>query len=156
MLMLMRHAKAAEATGAPNRPQPDIERPLAPRGRRDAPAMARHLAAKGYKPQRVLCSPARRTRETLELLGHDWSLPEARIVDGLYGADADAIWRIVADAGTTDTLVIGHNPGLGDLARRLVRSEEDEARLRSFPTCAFVGIDVYGGRLEVFVTPDML
>ena len=118
--------------------------------------MARHLATQGYRPLRVLCSPSRRTQETLDLLAQHWTLPEAQIVDGLYETDADGLWRIIADAGTTDTLVIGHNPSLGDLARRLVRSDDERARLSSFPTCAFAGIDVYGSRLEVFETPKRL
>src|SRR5437899_9106811 len=63
-LYLLRHAKSSWA----DRTLPDTERPLAPRGRRDAKRIAEHLAGLGIEPELVLCSPAERTRETLELM----------------------------------------------------------------------------------------
>src|SRR5262245_28657886 len=63
-LYLLRHAKSdrSDPTAA------DFDRPLAPRGRRDAPLLAAHMQDQGYHPALILCSPARRTRETLELM----------------------------------------------------------------------------------------
>lgn len=100
----------------------DFDRPLNKRGRRAAAAMARHLASEGLRPALVLCSAARRTRETLdfvlEALGARLPL---HIEPRLYLADAATLFarlrRIPDDVPSV--LVIGHNPGLQELALEL-------------------------------------
>src|SRR4051794_21636581 len=84
-LFVLRHAKSSWD-------DPDVEdfdRPLAPRGQRDAAGMAGQLAAAGPAPELILCSPARRTRETLAavLVGVEES-PVVQFVDAMYGASA--------------------------------------------------------------------
>ena len=151
MLMLLRHAKSSW-----ERPERDFDRPLGPRGLRDAPRMARDLAAQGFAPTHVLCSPARRTRETLALLQPHWPLPKATFPDDLYESTAETVRARIDRDGGARTLVIGHNPGLHDVARMLVSTAEDRDRLRTFPTCAFAAIDRKTGRLLAFRIPKTL
>src|SRR6266511_3696210 len=97
----------------------DSERPLAPRGRRASKLIARHFRSERIRPELVLCSPARRARETLEriagALGDD---AEIRIDSELYGASSsDLLARIRAlPEGIGSAMLIGHNPGIQDLA----------------------------------------
>ncbi|WP_308312845.1 histidine phosphatase family protein [Streptomyces sp. ISL-1] len=112
-LVVLRHAKAARPEDVP-----DHERPLAPRGLRDAPAAGRWLAQADCLPDLVLCSPARRARQTWELAAAQMgSAPPVRYDPRLYGADAEDILEVArvvpADVGTV--LLVGHNPGLQDL-----------------------------------------
>jgi phosphohistidine phosphatase len=117
-LILLRHAKAeADAPSGD-----DFDRPLAPRGRREAQEMAGQLAALGFRPDLALVSPALRTRETWEAL-HD-ALPggEVRFDRALYNADAAGLRRLAerAGEGRGTVVVVGHNPGLQELAVRLL------------------------------------
>jgi phosphohistidine phosphatase len=142
-LHLLRHAKSSwdDAT------IPDHDRPLAPRGIRAARTIAAHLPSAGIRPTLVLCSSARRTVETLEALRAALGeAAEVRIDPTLYGADASEILERlrVVDAATSQVLVIGHNPGLHDLAIEL--SGEGDAdlldKLRTkFPTGALATFD---------------
>jgi len=142
-LLLLRHAKSSwDDAGLA-----DHDRPLADRGRRAAGLMGAHLRTSDLLPDLVLCSSARRTRETLELLALED--PEARIEERLYGADEDALLdrvrRLPEDAGTV--LLLGHNPGIQDLAIRLAGPDagEEAARLREkFPTGALAAFSVRG------------
>lgn len=141
-LIVMRHAKAAPATG-----QGDHGRPLAPRGRAEALEAARRLTSLAH-PDAALVSDSRRTRETFESAAP--ALPPAlpcRFTRAIYGASASAI---LAEAKQTSDdigclLVIGHNPGIGDLARRLA-GEGDPQDLESlkegFPTSCFAFLDL--------------
>lgn len=118
-LILLRHGKSSwkDPTLA------DIDRPLAKRGRRDAPRAGEALAAAGLVPDLVLCSPARRARETAEALVLAWHGDTHPIViqDELYHAGPEAILEAIA--GQPDAvcrlLVVGHNPELEELVRRL-------------------------------------
>ncbi len=155
MLMLLRHAKSSWED-----PELDFDRPLGPRGRRDAPTMARALAGFGFAPSRVLCSPARRTRETLALMASEWRVPEPVFVDALYEADASALGDVLAAEGADGTLLVGHAPGLRDLALASCDTALPEgpsiAVLDRLPTCAFVGIDLGERRLLAYLTPKRL
>lgn len=139
-LFLLRHAKAAPDEGGG-----DHERPLAARGRQDAPAMGRAIAARGFLPSLVLCSSARRTAETLDLvLPHLAPSPRVQLDPGLYHAAAEAILdRIIKSAGTAEAvLVIGHNPGLEDLAADLAGDTKIGRQLAGgLPTCAFAAFE---------------
>src|SRR5258708_3490962 len=117
-LLLLRHAKSSWAE--PGRD--DFERPLNRRGRRPAAQMGSWLTEQGLQPKLVLCSAARRTRETLDLL-HDalGTRVPLHIEPGLYLADAPALLARVqhVDAAVPSVLVIAHNPGLQELACEL-------------------------------------
>ena len=163
-LLLIRHAKSSWDDAS----LPDRERPLAGRGRRAAKRMGAHLRNEGLRPDVVLCSPSRRTRETLELL--EFSGAEVMYVDGLYGASAHdllASARKVRDDAEV-IAVVGHNPGVQDLSIELARVDAAEEALRlrqKFPTCAVAIFDVDGAwrdvatgrvRLASFVVPKEL
>ncbi len=137
---LLRHAKSSWAVAG----IADSDRPLAPRGERDARRLAKHLGEHGVAPALVLCSSSRRTRETLELIAG--ALPrKAKIVveDGLYAASAgDLLQRLggIPDA-IPSALLIGHNPGIQDLAMTLAGNGVGLERVREgFPTCALATI----------------
>jgi phosphohistidine phosphatase len=134
-LHLLRHAKSSWDDPA----LPDRERPLAPRGVRDAKRIAKHLRRLGVAPELVLCSSAVRTRETLELVRPALAVVPVSIEDGLYGASSETLLerlRTVPDE-VGSVLLIAHNPGLQDLALALASSGTDRERLEAkFPTAA--------------------
>src|SRR5215468_9321563 len=115
-LVLLRHAKSAWPD------LPDHERPLAGRGRRDAPVMGRWLRAAGHVPDRVLCSTARRTRETWQLvqpeLGAD---PPVSFEQRIYQASAAQLLGLVREepSAVKTLLVVGHDPAIHELALML-------------------------------------
>ena len=139
---LLRHAKSSWK----DRSLADRDRPLAGRGRRAARAMAVHMEAEGIRPDLVLCSPARRTRETLECLGTALGHGvEARFDEELYGAGEAELFGLLRALGdeVQSVVVIGHNPGLEDLAVALASEGAELARLREkYPTAALATIDL--------------
>jgi phosphohistidine phosphatase len=159
-LVLLRHAKSSWADAG----LADIDRPLSSRGRRAATLVGRYIRDHRIRPQLVLCSSAARTRQTLERLRID---PDAAVAveDELYGAGAQELLgrlrRITATVGTV--LLIGHNPGIHDLAISLAG---DPSRLGSFPTAGLADLDIPTGTwdqlgpgkaaLHAFVIPRML
>jgi phosphohistidine phosphatase len=127
-LYLLRHAKSSWK-------QPELadrDRPLNGRGRRAAKTIGRHLRDQGIDPDLVLCSPARRTRETLERIEPSLGRGGVKVEPELYGASAgELLERLRAVPGDVESvLVIGHNPGLADLTFRLCGFDE------KFPTAA--------------------
>ncbi len=113
-LWLLRHAKSSwDDPGLV-----DHDRPLAPRGRKAAQRMARWAAANGVRPDLVLCSTALRARATLDLVVHVLGDHETEIEDGLYhAAGAELLERLrTVRVSVTEVLLIGHNPGLHELA----------------------------------------
>ena len=140
-LYLLRHAKSSwKDTGLP-----DHDRPLAGRGRRAAKAIARHLRDHGIEPELVLCSTARRARETLE--GIEPALGSAAVLveRDLYAANAPALLgrlRSVPDT-VESVLLIGHNPGLQDLALDLARPSPTARELATkYPTAALATLAI--------------
>src|SRR5882724_5824752 len=128
VLYLLRHAKSSWDDPALD----DFDRPLAPRGRKAARALAVHMDHKGISPGLVLCSPARRTRDTFDLVRA--GLPPAtkvRIEDQLYGADPADVLRILGRlAGDlASVMVVGHNPTMQKLALALAAPESGLERL---------------------------
>ncbi|MCR4269116.1 histidine phosphatase family protein [Nitratireductor sp. ZSWI3] len=139
-LILLRHAKSSWDDPALG----DFERPLAPRGRRAAPLMGREIARRGWQPDRVLVSAARRARQTWRLVAGELGLEsEAAAYDeALYMASADRLLAAVRKTpeAAARLLLVGHNPGLEALAAGLAGPGSDEAALdgmgRKFPTAA--------------------
>lgn len=132
-LVVMRHAKA-EGHGE----KPDIDRELVARGREDAAHVGQSLAEAGLVPDRVLCSSARRTRDTLAAL-----LPVFRgdcviqLQDLLYKADANVLRDALRTAKGQCVLLIGHNPSVHALAQAFAADHPGAGALRaSFPTSA--------------------
>jgi phosphohistidine phosphatase len=115
-LILLRHAKSDWPD------VPDRDRPLAKRGRRDAPRMGRWLHEHGYQPDVVVCSAARRTRQTWDLVAPELGgSPEVRFEPRAYAASALTLLYLAQELpGRYRTaLLIGHNPGLSELAGSL-------------------------------------
>jgi phosphohistidine phosphatase len=145
-LILLRHAKSLRDEG-----MKDKDRPLNERGRGDAPRMGSYMHHKRYLPQLVLCSPAKRTVETWELLSPELdSTAEIQFPGVLYLATATTIQKLVrAVADKISVLaVIGHNPGLEECALTLMRSpvNQEERKLEAamrdkFPTTALAVFD---------------
>ena len=138
-LLLLRHAKSSwEDPGLA-----DFDRPLAGRGLKAAKLMGRELAARDWLPDLALVSTALRTRDTWRLVAAE--LPahtRVTFADVLYDASAADILSQLrqADASSGSLLVVGHNPGLADLANQLAApGSEAKARKRleeKFPTAA--------------------
>jgi phosphohistidine phosphatase len=139
-LYLLRHAKSSWS----DQTLPDRERPLAPRGRRDAKRIAKHLARLRIQPELVLCSPAERTRETLELLRLG-ETGTTRLEAELYAASSDQLLECIraVPAAVASLMLIGHNPGLQQLALALASSGAELERLRTkFPTAALATLTI--------------
>src|SRR2546429_3818998 len=121
LLYLLRHAKSDWDDPA----LPDKDRPLAPRGRKAASALAGHIERSGISPALVLCSPARRTMDTLRLISGSFQDPvEILVEDELYGAPMGELLRRLrrVPAATPSVMLIGHNPAIHELALALVSS----------------------------------
>ena len=137
-LLLLRHAKSSWDDPTLS----DFERPLAPRGMKAAPRMGRYLREHDLLPDIVLCSAAMRTRQTWALVSAELrSEAEVRFQRSLYlGDPAHLLMEIHVQLDSADTLLlIGHNPGIETLARRLAGSgpPDDLDRMASkFPTAA--------------------
>jgi len=116
-LILLRHAKAARASADIS----DHDRPLTPEGRKTAAAMGAAMRSLGLTPDVVLVSSALRTQETLDALEPWDDRPNIETLPMLYMASYQQIRDILQELPETvrSVLVIGHNPGLHDLARLL-------------------------------------
>jgi phosphohistidine phosphatase len=161
-LLLMRHGKAVERTGVADR-----ERGLTSRGRRDTETIG-GLVARDYPPDRILCSPSLRTRETLEaLLPNLGEVSDIAFVEDLYDPPGDYVDVIAANAGAAGRLlVIGHNPAVQETAITLIGTGDGRARAalhERFPTSAVAVIalardwqhlDPLSARLLAFLAPS--
>jgi phosphohistidine phosphatase len=136
-LTVARHAKS----GWKEPGQSDFERPLNPRGERDAPEMGRRIAAWSDRPTLVVASSARRSVQTTEALTAGW-LPPALIEwqRDLYLASADQLLESVRelDPSHLHVMLVGHNPGLTDFVNRF-----GDASLDNLPTCGIVRLRLW-------------
>ncbi|HYB15633.1 MAG TPA: histidine phosphatase family protein [Streptosporangiaceae bacterium] len=136
-LILLRHAKSDWPD------VPDRDRPLAKRGRRDAPRIGRWLYDHGYVPDVVVCSNARRTRQTWDLVAPELGTsPSVTFEPRAYAASAQTLLNLARQLPGTyrAALLIGHNPGLADLANNLAEPPAGNGKLSPaglrFPTAA--------------------
>jgi phosphohistidine phosphatase len=146
-LYILRHAKAVP--GEPG--QDDHARPLTLRGLADAEAMARYMRKNSARPDRVLVSTSARTVQTADLVLRELEMPpRADYRDALYLASPGKILSLLqsAPAKAESILLVGHNPGLEELAtllaREPVRRKERERRdvlEEKFPTGALAVLD---------------
>lgn len=132
-LILLRHAHAEPAISG----QSDFDRPLSPQGLAEAEAAARWLAEHGLVPDRVLCSPARRARETLEAVLEAIGYVEQRLEDGIYEATAGGLAELADNHREVERLMlVGHNPGFEHLAALMHSGQSGD--YRGMPTAAVV------------------
>lgn len=165
ILTILRHAKAEAGSAVLD----DLDRSLNAQGLAAATAMGHFMARHHMAFDRVLCSTAKRARQTLDQLMFD-PMPPVDYSEKLYLASAGEMLPIVASApeAAHELLLIGHNPGLQQLCLKLAR-KGDEDRIDTmaidFPTCALASIAVgktwkealdSGGELLEFLTPELL
>jgi phosphohistidine phosphatase len=166
-LMLLRHAKSAWPESVE-----DHERPLSGRGRQAASLMGRFMADRGLLPDMAFVSTARRAQETWQLLSPAFpELVRRRDERRIYESSAEAILKVIKSTPPSVgvLLVVGHNPGLQNLALLLAGPEPSAAvgQLRKkYPTAGLAVIDLDGhnwkklaeggGRLVRFETPKSI
>jgi phosphohistidine phosphatase len=163
-LLLLRHAKSSWDDGG----LPDHDRPLAPRGEKALARLRAHLDASGTEPDLVICSSARRTVQTLDgIRGALAAGATVSVEGGIYLADAQRLLERVHQIGhgVRCALLVGHNPGLEDLAALLVGSGDADLRAAlaaKYPTGALAHVSFDGGwsdlgpgagRLEDYFVP---
>ncbi len=136
-LILMRHAKSSWADPG----QSDIDRPLNDRGRRDAPAIGAWLRDRGYLPDQALVSPAVRTRETWTGVASALGACPASFPPALYHAEPGRMLTTLREASGATVLMLGHQPGIGALAERLLATPPADPEFERYPTAATAIID---------------
>ena len=167
-LLLLRHAKAERAQPG----ERDQDRVLAVRGRADAKKLGAYLVRHAFVPDRAVVSTAARTRETWTQVAQAFAAPPPVDFDErIYDAAPQAILETIkeTDPQTGTLIMIGHNPGIQELASMLVATGEIDARERlgeGFPTSALAlitfaladwsNLRARAGRLEHFITPQWL
>ncbi|MCH0542501.1 histidine phosphatase family protein [Streptomyces sp. MUM 203J] len=164
-IVLLRHAKADWSQ------ESDHERPLADRGRQDAPAAGRWLAGAGITPDLTLCSTAVRTRETWKLVVSELpERPRTLYDERIYEASPGELIALLNEQPdeVRDLLLVGHNPGVHALADALSGQAEGDLLARmnrsGFPTSAVAVVTFEGswksvehgvGRLAAYWSPHM-
>jgi phosphohistidine phosphatase len=165
-LSLLRHAKSSWKDPT----IPDHDRPLNARGTTEAPLMGNAMAKHGLQPDLVLCSTARRTRDTLQLVLPELKT-EPKIVyeGGLYHGTPAEMLGILHEvgAGPSHVLLVGHNPEIQSFALDLIGpgpkhlKDRLEEKLPTaglvvlrFLTGAWKDVAINGGKLELFLTPS--
>ena len=154
-LFVLRHAKSSWDDPALS----DFDRPLNDRGKNTAPFMGGIMSERGFKPEKILASPAVRARETARLAKEGGKL-EAEIThdEHIYEASPQALAQVVAsvDDAHGSVMIVGHNPGMEGFIRLLT------GRLETMPTAALAVIDLdieswqdiaNGGKLRHLIRP---
>jgi phosphohistidine phosphatase len=165
-LALLRHAKSSWEISDLD----DFDRPLNARGRAAAPIMGDALRSLPFAPQMILCSPAKRTRETLHLIEPSFRHPHEHVLfdDQLYLTNSETLLDRLRQipTPTKTVLMIGHNPGLHEFALMLTGRGDAKSILRledkfptaalailSFPETSWRDVGAGSGSLEAFITP---
>ncbi len=136
-LTLLRHAK----TEAQHSGQEDWDRMLEPRGRKDAPEMARRLRERKLKPDLVITSPAVRALTTAQIFMRELHLPASKLQqdERLYLASPKVVKEVIRELGgrAEHLMIVGHNPGLTEFADRVSAEREVD----NMPTCAIYTLE---------------
>ncbi|MEO0695215.1 MAG: histidine phosphatase family protein [Pseudomonadota bacterium] len=168
-LLLLRHAKSSWEDDL----QADFDRPLNDRGYLAAPRMGAYLRLAKLAPDLILCSTARRTRETLDgVIDGLGQTPDAWLLNSLYLASPDQMLSEIAKVvpGTQSVMLIAHNPGLEALALSLIDPaiappRENQLLQEKYPTAALTvitfdttnwNLPLGKGALRKFVRPKDL
>ncbi len=164
-LILTRHAKSSWDIPA----QEDHERSLNPRGYRAAKRIGNWISARGFCPEVVLCSTARRARETWDgIAASCGDLPDCDVsyLDRLYVAPAEAMLETIRKSNGSSLLLVAHNPGIAHLASLLAVSPSEHPRFNDYPSGAttvyqfeiarWQDLRPYSGRISDFVIPREL
>lgn len=134
-LLILRHAKSSWSSSAVS----DFDRPLNGRGRRDAPRMGAFMAENDLVPDLILCSAARRARDTARAVATASGADEPPVeLDSLYEAEPESYLQEISErAGDAEVvMVVGHNPTLEELLSDLTGSQE------RMPTAALARIEL--------------
>lgn len=124
-LILLRHAHAEDASTG----MADMDRPLSPVGLAEAEAAGRWLKENNLLPDCVVCSPARRTRETLEAVLEQTGYVEQRLEERIYDATPGTLAGLLDDLREVDRLMlVGHNPGLERLVALMHSGQSSDYR----------------------------
>ncbi len=163
-LALLRHAKSSWDA----KDIDDFDRALNERGRTAAPIMGAALREFNFAPERILCSPAKRTRETLALISPFVKDAEVTFDEQLYLTNQDTLLARLktVPVGVKRVLMVGHNPGLHGLALMLAGTGDAKSISRledkfptgalaifTFPQVTWRDVTPASGHLEAFVTP---
>ena len=167
-LLLLRHAKAERSQPGGN----DRDRVLVERGRADALKLGGYMVRHAFMPDLAVVSTAVRARQTWEQVAAAFEvIPPVKFEDRLYEASPQAMLAVIKETGPQigSLLLIGHNPGLQELAAILIAAGDVDTRQRlkeDFPTSALAVVNFAledwsqlhrgAGRLEHFVTPRSL
>ena len=140
----MRHAKSDWNTGVSK----DFDRPLNERGKKDAPRMGKWLKNNQYIPERFLSSPARRTLQTSHSLVEAMGMRKKDIIEvaNIYEASLDDLCTVIDQYsdGVNSLLIVGHNPGLEELAYHLSKDKLPLTDNGKFLTTAAAVVLNYG------------
>ena len=163
-LILTRHAKSDWGDADLD----DHARPLNARGRRSALVIGKWLAEEGHLPEQVLCSTARRTRETYMLAASEWKdAPEPELLDALYHAAPQDMLDILRSRGAASSvMMVAHNPGTSIMARMLAAEAPEDPDFNRYPTCfttvfefdqkSWAQVDWGTGKIAATMTPRRL
>jgi phosphohistidine phosphatase len=138
-LIVMRHAKSSWADPGLR----DLDRPLNKRGRRAAGLIGGWLKRGGYRPDQALVSSARRARETWAGIVAVAGAAPTNYRPEIYHAAPETLLAVLREAqGAGPVLMLGHQPGIGAFARRLLAAPPEDADFERFPTAAAAVIDL--------------
>lgn len=150
-LYLLRHAKSDWNSSADS----DFERPLAKRGKKDAPLMAKWMHKHKVKIDYLISSPAERTRQTVHAVVKELNIPNKDIHfdDRVYLASVETLLVILSECPpkAEKVMLVGHNPGLEDLLRHLVEERQlpftESGKLLTTATLAHISLPQDWSRL---------
>ena len=134
-LFILRHAKSSWDDAKLS----DFERPLNETGLEVAPFMGRYMAGHGYLPKAIVSSPARRAKETAELIKNNAGLGgDIRFDERIYEASPNALRQVVSELGNEfdSAMIVGHNPGIEGFIRYLT------GQIEPMPTASLAVIDL--------------
>lgn len=134
-LLVVRHAKSSWDRFD----QPDIERPLNDRGKKDAPDMAQRLKEKGLKIDLFVASPAKRAKKTARLFAEEYKVAKEDILirDELYEPSVENFYKVVTALPDKQNVValFSHNPGITEFVNTLTN-----VRIDDMPTCGIFAV----------------